>query len=297
MTSASPETRLARDAEPAGTGAEPTRGRTGWAGRLQIAVPAALLVIVFGSCFLLPVVYPLPAPIGGNLIDSNLPPLSPGHVLGTDPVGDDVFSRLLYGGRASLGVAVTVNLIGLVLGGLLGAFAAYRGGAIDAVIMRLLDVLIAFPSLVITVAIAESLGPSVSHTIFALSFFSVPAFARTARAATLRLREQTFVTAARLCGTRTSRVLLRHITPNVLPQLITFGLLGMGIIIVVEGALSFLQLGIPPPSPSWGNMIYQGQQNISTEPLLVVFPSMFLFVSTLAFNLLGDAIRDRWNVT
>jgi peptide/nickel transport system permease protein len=297
MTSASPEARISSDGpEPDGAGAEPGRGN-GWVGRLHITVPVALLVVIFGSCFLLPMVYPLPAPIGGSLIDSNLPPLSPGHVLGTDPVGNDVFSRLLYGGRTSLGVAVAVNLIGLVLGGLLGAFAAYRGGAVDAVIMRVLDVLIAFPSLVITVAIAESLGPSVSHTIFALSFFSVPAFARTARAATLRLREQTFVTAARLCGTRTSRVLLRHITPNVLPQLITFGLLGMGIIIVVEGALSFLQLGIPPPSPSWGNMIYQGQQNISTEPLLVLFPSMFLFVSTLAFNLLGDAIRARWNAT
>lgn len=265
--------------------------------RRGIAVPVALLVIIFGSCFLLPVCYPVPDPIGGSLIDANLPPLSPGHLLGTDSIGNDVLSRLLYGGRISLAIAVAVNAIGLVLGGSLGAFAAYRGGAIDAVIMRVLDVLIAFPSLVITLAIAESLGPSVSHTIFALSFFSVPAFARTARASTLRLREQTFVVAARLCGTRTSRILFRHLTPNVLPQLVTFALLSMGITIIVEGALSFLQLGVPPPSPSWGNMIYEGQQSISTEPLLVVFPSVLLFVSTLAFNLLGDAVRTRWKVT
>jgi peptide/nickel transport system permease protein len=297
MVSASPDALL-----PSGgpqldsTGATGRRTRRGWARRLEFAIPVALLVVIFGACFLVPAVLPVPDPIGGNIIDSDLPPLSPGHLLGTDSVGNDVFSRLLYGGRVSLAIAVAVNVIGLVLGGLLGAFAAYRGGVIDAVIMRVLDVLIAFPSLVLTLAIAQSLGPSVSHTIFALSFFSVPAFARTARAATLRLREQTFVTAARLSGTGTGRVLFRHITPNILPQLITFALLGMGIIIVVEGALSFLQLGVPLPSPSWGNMIYQGQQSISTEPLLVLFPSIFLFVSTLAFNLLGDAMRARWNV-
>lgn len=295
MVSASPEARTP-SGEADSTAAVPRRGAKRRAGRVALAVPVALLVVIFGSCFLLPIVYPLPDPIGGTLIDSHLPPLSPGHLLGTDPVGNDVLSRLLYGGRISLAIAVAVNLIGLVLGGLLGSFGAYRGGVTDSVIMRVLDVLIAFPSLVITLAIAESLGPSVSHTIFALSFFSVPAFARTARAATLRLREQTFVTAASLCGMRTRRVLFRHVAPNILPQLMTFGLLGMGIIIIIEGALSFLQLGIPPPSPSWGNMIYQGQQSISTEPLLVLFPSIFLFISTLAFNLLGDRLRARWNV-
>lgn len=298
MVSASPEARTSPGApEPDSAVAEAGQRVKRRSGRLGIAVPVALLVIVFGSCFLVPLVLPIPDPISGSLLDSELPPFSPGHLLGTDSVGYDVFSRLLYGGRISLLIAVAVNLIGLAVGGSLGAFAGYRGGLLDAIIMRILDVLIAFPSLVLTLAIAESLGPSVSHTIFALSFFSVPAFARTARAATLRLREQTFVSAARLCGTKTSRIVFRHLAPNVLPQSVTFGLLGMGITIVVEGALSFLQLGIPPPSPSWGNMIYQGQQDISTEPLLVVFPSAFLFVATLAFNLLGDAIRDRWNVT
>lgn len=274
--------------------ASPTAARRR-ARRLDVAVPVAMLVLVFGACFLLPLVTAVPDPIGGNIIDSDLPPFSPGHLLGTDTVGNDVFSRILYGGRISLFIALAVNVIGLVLGGLLGAFSAYWGGVTDTVIMRVLDVLIAFPSLVLAMAIAQSLGPSVGNTILALSFFSVPAFARTARAATLRLRELTFMTAARLCGTRTSRVLFRHVAPNILPQLITFGLLSMGIIIVVEGALSFLQLGIPPPSPSWGNMIYQGQQNISTAPMLVLIPSAVLFVSTLAFNLLGDALRARWN--
>jgi peptide/nickel transport system permease protein len=295
MVSVPPEVRPLSGPEPDGAAAEPGRRTGAWTHQLGIIVPAALLAVVVGACYLLPLVYPVPEPIGGSIIDSDLPPLSPGHLLGTDTVGNDVFSRILYGGRISLFIALAVNLIGLVLGGLLGAFSAYWGGPTDTVIMRVLDVLIAFPSLVLAMAIAQSLGPSVGNTILALSFFSVPAFARTARAATLRLRELTFMTAARLCGTRTSRVLLRHVAPNILPQLITFGLLSMGIIIVVEGALSFLQLGIPPPSPSWGNMIYQGQQNISTAPLLVLIPSTVLFVSTLAFNLLGDALRARWN--
>jgi peptide/nickel transport system permease protein len=157
-----------------------------------------------------------------------------------------------------------------------------------------LDVLIAFPSLVLTVAVAQSLGPSQRNTIFALAFFSVPAFARISRAATLRLRDQPFMVAAKLCGTRTTRTLLRHITPNILPQLVTFCMLGMGIIIVIEGALSFLSLGIPPPNPSWGNMIADGQQSLSATPMLVVWPCVALFVTVLAFNLLGEMLRERW---
>jgi peptide/nickel transport system permease protein len=163
------------------------------------------------------------------------------------------------------------------------------------VLMRVLDVLIAFPALVLALAIAESLGPSKSHTILALCFFSVPAFARVSRAATLRLRERPFMLAARLSGTGTGRILLRHITPNVLPQLVTFALLGMGIIIILEGALSFFGLGVPPPNPSWGNMIFEGQGILSAEPRLVLVPSAFLFITVLTFNLLGDALRSRWS--
>ena len=123
----------------------------------------------------------------------------------------------------------------------------------------------------------------------------MPAFARLSRAATLRLREQTFMLAARLSGTRAPRILLRHVAPNILPQLVTFGLLGMGVIIIIEGALSFFGLGVPPPAPSWGNMIAEGQGVLSAEPRLVLIPSAVLFVTVLAFNLLGDALRARWS--
>lgn len=186
-------------------------------------------------------------------------------------------------------------MLGLVVGGTLGAVSGHVGGITDTVIMRLLDVLIAFPSLVLTLAVAQSLGPSRTNTILALAFFSVPAFARIARAATLRLRELPFMAAARLCGTSAPRILLRHVAPNIAPQLITFGMLGMGIVIVIEGALSFLGLGIPLPEPSWGNMISQGQQSLSATPLLVVWPCAALFVTVLAFNLLGETLRARWS--
>lgn len=240
--------------------------------------------------------YPVPPPVGGSILDSGLPAFSPGHILGTDPVGNDIFSRILYGGRVSIEVAIATNLIGMVLGGLMGAIGAYRGGAVDAVIMRVLDVLIAFPSLVLALAIAEGLGPSELHVIWALSFFSVPAFARLARAATLRLHGQTFMLAARLSGTRSWRILLRHVTPNISPQLITFGLLWMGVAIILEGALSFLGLGVPEPGPSWGNMIALGQGTLSATPGLVIIPSTFLFATVLSLNLLGDSLRARWGV-
>ena len=161
--------------------------------------------------------------------------------------------------------------------------------------MRILDVLIAFPSLVLALAIAERLGPSEVHAIWALCFFSVPAFARIARAATLRVREQNYIVAAGLSGTGHTATLLRHIAPNILPQLITFAFLGMGITIVLEGALSFLGLGIPPPAPSWGNMIAQGQGILSAEPKFTMLPSAALFITVVAFNLLGEGLRARWS--
>jgi len=209
-------------------------------------------------------------------------------------VGNDIFSRILYGGRVSFEVGLSVTAIGLVIGGLPGTAAGYWGGAVDTVIMRVLDVLIAFPALVLALAIAEGLGPSEMHVIWALSFFSIPAFGRIARSATLSLRGQTFMLAARLAGTSRRRMILRHVVPNIMPQLLTFSLLGIGVAIILEGALSFLGLGIPLPEASWGSMIAQGQGTLSASPELVLIPSAFLFVTVVALNVLGDALRERW---
>lgn len=261
----------------------------------DVSVPATLLVLVAFACFVWPFLLPVPPPVGGSALESGLPLSSPGHPLGTDLNGNDVLSRLLHGGRASLLIAVAVNTFGLVIGALLGSLSAYVGGAVDAFVMRILDVLIAFPSLVLVLAVAQALGPGQINTIWALSLFSIPAFARLARASTLRLREQPFILAAALSGAGTWRVLTRHVAPNILPQLASFALLGMATVIVVEGALSFLGLGVPAPAPSWGNMIAHGQNALSVQPALVLLPSACLLVTVLAFNLLGEALRMRWS--
>jgi peptide/nickel transport system permease protein len=160
--------------------------------------------------------------------------------------------------------------------------------------MRILDMLLAFPPLVLALVLVSYLGPSEMHVIWAISFFSIPAFARLARAATLRLRELNFVVASRLSGIRDWRVLVTHIAPNVIPQLMTFSFLGVAVAIVVEAALSFLGLGVPPPGPSWGNMISVGENYLASDPYLIIIPSAFLFATVLSLNLLGDAIRARW---
>lgn len=260
--------------------------------RLVVGVPAAIVLLLLLVCFVGPLVLPLPSPIGGDILDSGLPPGTPGHPLGTDVNGNDVLSRLIFGGQASLMIAVAVNVIGLVVGGAIGAISGFLGGRADMIIMRALDVLIAFPSLVLTIAIAQILGPSLPNTILALSAFSIPAVARISRSATLKIANMPFIQAAELGGSSTWRTLTRHVAPNILPQMLNFALLGMGIVIVTEGALSFLGMGVPVPAPSWGNMIYDGQQSLSATPLLVLWPSLALLVTVLSFNMLGENLRD-----
>ena len=277
------------------TGPPPDEPGRAWVRRLAIIIPAVLIGLVTLACFVAPLVLPIPKPTGGDIMEASLPAFSPGHLLGTDPNGNDILARVLYGGRNSLFVAIAVTAAGMAVGGTFGALSAYFGGTADMLIMRVFDVFIAFPALVLILAVAQSLGPSKLNTIMALSFFSIPATARISRAATLSLCEQPFIAAAKLCGTSWRRTLLRHIAPNVAPQLLTFGILGMGLVIVIEGALSFLGLGIAPPAPSWGNMIAEGQASLSATPMLVIWPSLVLFVTVLAFNLLGDALRSRWS--
>jgi peptide/nickel transport system permease protein len=262
---------------------------------LEIVIPAGTLLTIVLACFVGPLVLPLPPPVGGRVLDAGMPLLTEGHLLGTDENGNDTLARLLHGGQASLAIAVAVNAVGLVLGGSIGAVAGYAGGWLDSIAMRSLDVLMAVPSLVLALVVAQIVGPGPGGTVLALSAFSVPAYARLARAETLRLRDRPFMTAAALCGAGGLRILARHVCPNVLPQLIAFALLGLGIAIVIEGGLGFLGLGVRPPEPSWGNMLYHGQQTLATRPELVLLPGGVLFVSVCSCNLLGEALRARWS--
>jgi peptide/nickel transport system permease protein len=280
-------------AHPTATGAAGSRlARIGR--QVELWVPGAFLIFLCFICFIWPLVYPMPDPVAGNLAQPNLAVLSPGHLLGTDPLGNDVMSRLLYGGRISLEVGVGSSVLGLVIGGLIGIIAGFCGGAVDTCIARVLDIFLAFPALVLTIVVAAYLGPSELNVIWAICFFSIPAFARLARSHTFRVCALPFVRAARLSGARSWRVILRHIVPNIFPEMLTFCLIGVSIAIGVEASLSFLGVGIPPPAPSWGNMIQVGQQNIYTSPALLVVPAIALFLTVLALNLLGDALRARW---
>jgi peptide/nickel transport system permease protein len=264
--------------------------------RLRLWIPAGFLILLLAMCFLWPMVYQLPSPTNGNIIQAGEPPFSPGHWLGTDQVGVDIFSQIVYGGRVALEIAVAVTLIGMAIGSLIGIVAGYFGGWVDALLSRVLDILIAFPALVLALAIAEGLGPSEFHVILALAVFSIPAFGRVTRGATLVLRESPFMVAARLAGTPRWRVIIRHILPNIMPGILTFSLLGVGIVIILEGALDFLGYGIPPPSASWGSMISNGQQVMTAQPEYVLIPSIVLLIVVAACNLLGDALRERWGV-
>jgi peptide/nickel transport system permease protein len=278
-----------------GTPRQQSRGR-GMLRSLEITIPGAILLVLLFFCFIWPLVYPVPSPTYGSVLNANLPMWSPGHIFGTTNVGYDNMARILYGGRTTFEIAATVQAIGLLIGGLLGVVAGYAGGIVESVLMRVLDVLIAFPSLVLVLVIADSLGQSELHVIWALTALSIPASARVARAGTLRLREQPFVVAARLSGVRAWRIISGHIVPNLMPQLLTLTLLGAPIIIIIESGLDFLGYGIPDPAPSWGGMIAYGQtvMSVSLSPLVV--PSLFLFGTVVCLNLVGDGLRSRWGV-
>jgi peptide/nickel transport system permease protein len=263
---------------------------------LRLWVPAGILLFILALCFLWPLVYNLPSSTNGNILYNNEPPFSPGHILGTNVQGVDEFSQLLYGGQVAFEISLSVTLIGIAIGGTLGVVAGYFGGWVDAIISRILDILIAFPALVLALVIAEGLGPSETHLIYALSFFGIPAVGRVARGVTLTLRSQPYMVAARLAGTPRWRIVVRHILPNIMPVIVTFALLGIGIIIILEGALDFLGYGIPQPRASWGSMIAAGQQIMTAQPEYIIIPSIALLITVVALNMLGDALRERWGV-
>jgi peptide/nickel transport system permease protein len=261
---------------------------------LRLWVPVGILVLLLGMCFLLPLVVTLPSSSAGNIIYNNEPPFSPGHLLGTDVQGVDFFSMLVYGGQVAFEIGTAVTLIGIAIGGTIGVIAGFATGWLDAVLARVLDILLAFPALVLALVIAEGLGPSETHVIYALSFFGIPYVGRFARGATLTIRGLPYMTAARLSGTRGWRIIVRHVLPNIIPSIVTISLLGIGITIILEGALDFLGYGIQQPEASWGNMIALGQQVLTAQPEYVLIPSLALLVTVASLNMLGDALRERW---
>ena len=223
---------------------------------------------------------------------SRLAPPNAAHWLGTDQLGRDLLSRVLYGARISLVIGVVVVALAGVIGTAVGLVAGYAGGLVDEALMRLTEVFLAFPPLILAMAIAGALGPSLVNAIIAIAAVTWAVYARLARGQVLALRRREFVEAARAIGARRARILLRHLLPNAVAPLLVQASFDMGSAIVSAAGLSFIGFGAQPPTPEWGVMISEGRNFISTQLWLSLFPGLAILLTVGAFNLLGDALRD-----
>jgi peptide/nickel transport system permease protein len=230
------------------------------------------------------------SPTDMDMLERRAPP-SALHWLGNDGLGRDELARLIYGARISLTVGLCAPIIGITIGGALGMLAGYFRGRFETLVVGSMDVLLAFPPLILALAVTAYLGQSLLNLTCILGVLGIPAFMRVARAATLTLARREFVIAAQALGATHARILLRELLPNVFLPLFAFFLLGVAVTIVVEGALSFLGLGVPPPISSWGSMIGEGRESLEVAPRLAFMPAITMFLTVLSFNLVGDTLR------
>ena len=230
------------------------------------------------------------SPTDMDMLERRAPP-SALHWLGNDGLGRDELARLIYGARVSLTVGLCAPIIGITIGGALGMLAGYFRGRFETLVVGSMDVLLAFPPLILALAVTAYLGQSILNLTYILGVLGIPAFMRVARAATLTLARREFVIAAQALGATHARILLRELLPNVILPLFAFFLLGVAVTIVAEGALSFLGLGVPPPVSSWGSMIGEGRESLEMAPRLAFIPAVTMFLTVLSFNLVGDTLR------
>jgi peptide/nickel transport system permease protein len=247
---------------------------------------AVLLVLTIGAPL-----FATHGPLDQHLTAALRPPGGE-FLLGTDQLGRDVLSRCLYGGRLVLAVALVAVIVAMLVGVLIGLLSGYQGGGVDTAIMRVMDGLIVFPDLILALAITYALGPSFGTVAAAIAVVNVPMFARVVRAQVLSLRERDFIASAKVSGASTSRVLLRHLLPNVVEVTVVQAALTGGSAIFTAASLSFLGLGLPPPAPDWGGMLHDGYPYLGSLPLMSLVPGFFIFVAMLSFNLIGDGMRD-----
>ncbi|MGN0294135.1 MAG: nickel transporter permease [Lachnospiraceae bacterium] len=250
-----------------------------------------LAVLIILAAVFAPIVTRGVSPTEGNLMDAVLPP-SKEHIFGTDKLGRDIFTRVIYGARTSLTSAFTVVAIIFSAGTLLGILAGYFGGLVDTVIMRISDMMIAFPGLVLAIAIAGILGPSVKNAIIAISLVSWTKYARLARSLVLKIRNRDFVAAAIVTGSKTPYMLWKYMLPNTITTLIITAATDIGSMMLELASLSFLGFGAKAPTPEWGLMLNEGRAYMQSAPWLMVFPGLAIFVVVVVFNMLGDSLRD-----
>ena len=263
-------------------------GRTRRLGPLFWAAVGWTVVILAAAA--LAGVLPLPSPTDMDMLERRAP-ASVLHWLGTDGLGRDELARLVHGAQISLTVGLCAPIIGITIGGALGMLAGYFRGRFETLVVGSMDVLLAFPPLILVLAIIAFLGQSILNLTCIIGVLSIPAFMRVARAATLTLARREFVIAAEALGATHARILMRELLPNVFLPLFAFFLLGVAVTIVVEGALSFLGLGVPPPISSWGSMIGEGRESLEVAPRLAFMPAIAMFLTVLSFNLVGDTLR------
>jgi peptide/nickel transport system permease protein len=265
--------------------------------KLTFLIPVIVLSLLVITAIFAPLIAPH-SPTSGELKDRLLPPAfvsggNPSYLLGTDLLGRDILSRIIYGSRISLSVSLLVIAITAAVGTAMGIIAGYLGGRTDAFLMRITDVAMAFPGILIAMLLATALGPSFKTVVIAMSILGWAGYARLIRGETLRIRETDFVAQARVNGASNIRIMFRHIFPNVINPLIVIMTLAVGMMILLEAGLSYLGVGIPPPNPSWGSMVSDGRNLIDKAWWISFFPGLAIGLVVLSGNFLGDWLRDK----
>lgn len=259
------------------------RNKTSWVGLILLLFMVALAVLA-------PWISPYD-PVEQNILH-RLEPASAAHWLGTDHFGRDILSRILWGARISLSVGTISVLLGMAVGTVLGILAGYKGKYWDYLIMGVMDIFMAIPTLLMGLMVVAVLGPNLVNLTIAIALTVAPRFARIARAPTLSIKNRDYIEAGRAMGFSDLRIMAGHIFPNILGELVVMGSLWVATAVRIEASLSFIGLGVKPPTPTWGGMIREGFQNILAEPWVSVYPGIFILITVLAFNMLGDGLRD-----
>ena len=257
----------------------------------KLAVAALATIFMIVSLGVLAPYLPLKSPLRQDL-RSTCEGVSMKHWFGTDQIGRDVFSRVVFGARITLGIATLAVLLGALLGTAVGMLGGYYGGKVDVLVVYLVDILLAFPGLLLAIAVVAATGPGIVGVILASGFSTIPQFIRITRGVVLAEKEKEYIFAARSIGEGSASLMFRYIFPNCLPPLIVFLTLRMAVIILIAAGLSFLGLGAQPPLPEWGAMLNEGRGYLVTSPHISIFPGLAIMLLVLAFNLLGDGLRD-----
>jgi peptide/nickel transport system permease protein len=247
--------------------------------------------VILASAVLADFIVPMSAALDQNMSERYLPPSRP-HPFGTDLYGRDIFARVVHGARSSLLLGMSAVAVGITIGGILGASAGYFGGAADAVISRVLDTIMCVPFMLLALAIVASLGTGIVNVLIALMLAMVPYYTRVIRSAILNIVGMDFIEAAKACGVPSYRIILRHVLPNAIGPVIVQATMSVGTMIISAAAMSFLGMGIQPPSPEWGSMLSEGKDYMLKYPHMVIFPGMAITLTALSVNLMGDGLRD-----